>query len=809
MKDVKYLQQRVFAEQVTLLFKQYPLAALAGFLVALFVTWVLWPHVPRELIVGWLATQSVFLLTGTLVVLRFHFDQNRQQRANTWFYRYMAAIAAIALLWGSLSLFLLLDLPTHQENFLFLIAVGAAASSLVLAIPVQTAYYTYLTLPLAPAIFWLLSQPEAMFRIIGGVGVLFYLLLVFAGRSLNQQLVNSISLRYQKDDLANEVRQLNENLEQRVREKSQALFESEERFNLAMLGASDGLWDWDLDKRSVYFSPRWKSMLGYTDDEIGHSTAEWRRRVHPEDLRRVMTLIRIHLNGETDAYESIHRMQHKDGHYLWILDRGRAVLDKHGAPYRMVGTQVDITEHKILEEQLKSANLKLKQEAKDRQIAQNELAHLAKHDPLTNLPNRLLFYEQLRDAIRRSELEGNALAVLLVDLDNFKHVNDTLGHPVGDKLLVSAAKRLNTIANKYFFLSRFGGDEFLVVLENCSDIFLIDAYAREIVDLISQPFHIDDQEVRIGCSIGITVFPEHGKEADQLVRNADIAMYHAKDRGRNTYAYFTEEMNLEVNEKVTLRNMLHGALDRREFEIHYQPQISIDSGLITGFEALLRWRQDMGGPIQPERFIPLLEEAGLISEVGHWVLHEACKQAVSLQKRGLTDFKMAVNISPRQLMQEDLVRHIQAILTETGLEAKHLDIEITENIFMEDLEQVQQTLQRLKTLGISITLDDFGTGYSSLGYLKRFPIDGVKIDKVFIRDLFRNDDSRELVNAIIAMARGLNMQALVAEGVESKHQLELLRRAGCPTYQGYLYSQPLPRHSLEKLLFPGSRLSSL
>jgi diguanylate cyclase (GGDEF)-like protein/PAS domain S-box-containing protein len=803
------LQQRIFSEQVSLLFKQYPLAAFSGFLVTAVVAFTLWQEVPSQALLGWLIAQDLSLVAGSILVLRYRNDLKSAQKATIWFRRYMVAITMIGLLWGGLVFFIQFGLSPAFQNFIIIIVVGLASAALVLALPVLTAYYSYLSLAFLPLVLWFFSRQETVFSVLGLLSVIYYFLLMVAGRNLNRQFINTIRYRFENADLANVVSKLNENLEQRVIEKTHALSESEERFDLAMRGANDGLWDWDLKKQTVYFSPRWKTMLGYDENEIGDSPKEWRQRIHRDDLRKVLSQIRNHIQGKIQAYESIHRVEHKDGHYLWVLDRGRVVRDNDGKAYRMVGTQVDITDHKKLEEKIRSANIKLKHEVKERVLAQKELAHLAKHDPLTNLPNRILFDEQLQEAIRRAEIEDEAIAVLLVDLDNFKNVNDTLGHPIGDRLLVDVANRLDSIVNKNYFLSRFGGDEFIVILEGCADTFLVDAYAREIIELISQPFHLDDQEIRIGCSIGITLFPDHGNDPDQLVRDADIAMYHAKDQGRNTFSYFTEEMDLIITEKVTLRNLLHGAIKRQEFDIHYQPQVNIRTGKVTGLEALLRWHPQGFGVVSPEKFIPLLEETGLINEVGQWVLREACMAAVYLQTNGLTGLKMAVNLSPHQFLQEDLAESVENILTETGLDAKYLEMEITENIFMEDLELIQQTLLRLKEMGVAITLDDFGTGYSSLAYLKRFPINGVKIDKEFVRDVLTSDDTRELVIAIIAMAKGLNMDTLVAEGVEIEAQLDLLRQAGCSTYQGYLYSQPLPRVALERALLPRNRLRSV
>lgn len=811
MKDAKDLEERIFAEQVSLLFKQYPLSAASGIFVTIAVAITLWDKVPSFILLGWVIAQNLCLLSGFILVSRFKSKSPRAKIYSpvVWFRAYIVDITLIAFLWGSLIHFSSFGLSSGHQNFLIITIVGLASAALVLALPVLAAYYTYLSLAFLPLVIWFFSQNQDVFTVLGALSILYFGLLIIAGRNLNIHFIHNIRLRIEKAELAEKVKHLNENLEQRVAEKTSALSESEERFDLAMQGANDGLWDWDIKNKTVYFSPRWKAMLGFQDWEISDSPREWRNRLHPDDRRRVFSLIKEHLDNKTTAYESIHRFLHKDGKYLWVLDRGRAVYDEYGKPWRMVGTQVDISEHKQLEEKLKFANIQLKHEIKERVVAQQELAHLAKHDPLTSLPNRVLFYEVLQEAIHRAELEDDAIAVLLVDLDNFKQVNDTLGHPVGDRVLVDVSNRLNSIVNKNYFISRFGGDEFFVILQGCSDNFIVDAYAKEIIELMSQPFHLDGQEIRIGCSIGITLFPDDGKEPDQLIRDADIAMFHAKDQGRNMYQYFTKEMDQNITEKVTLRNMLHSALQRNEFEVHYQPQVEVKTGRVTGLEALVRWYPENGESISPDKFVPLLEESGLIAEVGAWVLRQACQQIGFLHEKGLKHMTVAVNLSPRQFLRENLAGTVESVLMETGLDSEYLEIEITENIFMEDLDLIQKTMLRLKEIGVKITLDDFGTGYSSLGYLKRFPIDGVKIDKEFIRDIFDKNDSRDLVAAIIAMANGLNLHTLVAEGVEEESQLNFLRKSNCPTYQGFLYSKPLPEEELQALLLKGPRRISL
>ena len=799
------LDRRIFEEQVSLLARQYAVPALAGSFVSLVVFWALQKHIPESYLFFWLITQNVFLGAGHLVVKLKNSNYFQKRPVEHWLRVYLVALSLVGLGWGIMTMFLFIDFPILNQIVVFMVTVGAAASSIALAIPLLRAYYAFLSFSFLPLILWLLTRYPNTIFLLGLLGMMFYFLLVFAGRNLNGQIVKTIRLRFENAELADEVNQLNANLEKRVMQKTQELYKSEERFHLAMQGANDGLWDWDIENGKAYFSPRWKGMLGYTESEIGNSPKEWRKRIHREDRRKVLKQLQKHLQGSIPNYESVHRVMDKHGQYIWVLDRGRVVFSDLGVPHRMVGTQVDITDQKQLEEKYRSANLKLKHEAKERILAQQELAHLAKHDPLTNLPNRLLFFEQLQEAIRRAEIEDDTIAVLMVDLDNFKHINDTMGHPVGDRLLVDVSRRLTSIVNKHYFLSRFGGDEFLVILEGCADTFIVDAYAKEIIELLAKPFYLDNQDVRIGCSIGIALFPEHGKEPDKLIRDADIAMYHAKEAGRNGYRYFSSEMDQEMSEKVALKNLLHGALDRGEFEVYYQPQVSIRTGRVIGLEALLRWNPENRESVAPDRFIPLLEEAGLISQVGRWLIREACEKTLRLQKHGFTDLRIAVNVSPNQFYDGNLAQDIEKITAEVGFDPRLLEIEITENIFLEDLEVIHEALTGLNEIGIHVTLDDFGTGYASLGYLKRFPINGVKIDKVFILDLLQNDDSRELVGAIVALSNGLKMGKLIAEGVENEAQLNLLREIGCPSYQGYLFSKPVPYASLESMLIPAKR----
>ncbi len=440
------------------------------------------------------------------------------------------------------------------------------------------------------------------------------------------------------------------------------------------------------------------------------------------------------------------------------------------------------------------------------QLKQSEarLEHLAHYDPLTQLPNRLLVHSRLEHALERARRQQARVAVLFVDLDRFKHVNDSLGHPAGDALLEQVARRLHGSLREDDTAGRLGGDEFLVILEDLARPEDAAGVAQKLIDVLDRPFALDGgHTVYVGASIGISTFPGDGSDAIELVKQADVAMYQAKEQGRNTYRFYTPALTIAANERLELETRLRRALLRDEFVLHFQPQVEVGSGRLIGCEALVRWQDPERGLVAPSRFISLAEETGLIVPLGEWVLRSACAQLRNWQQRGLPPLTLSVNLSARQFQQRDLAASVAGVLRDSGLAPGCLTLELTESMLMRQGEQAVGLMRALKDLGVGLSIDDFGTGYSSLAYLKRFPIDELKIDRSFVQDIPHDASDAEIASAIIAMARSLHLR-VVAEGVETPRQLEFLAQRHCHAYQGYLKSPPLPAGEFERSMLRGS-----
>ncbi|MGN6389525.1 MAG: EAL domain-containing protein, partial [Burkholderiaceae bacterium] len=430
---------------------------------------------------------------------------------------------------------------------------------------------------------------------------------------------------------------------------------------------------------------------------------------------------------------------------------------------------------------------------------ENHLRFLANHDLLTRLPNRMQFYRRLDHAIGEAARSERAFAVLFIDLDRFKNINDTFGHSAGDLLLQMVSDRLSRNVRKSDLLARLGGDEFTVLAECLPDTHDVVALTDHIMDALAQPFHIEGHELFVSASIGIAVFPQDGRDAESLIRSADAAMYHAKGLGKNNYQFFIPDMNTRALEQLVLESALRHAIERGEFMLYYQPKVQASTEHIFGMEALLRWNHPTLGVILPNRFIPLAEETGLIREIGRWALREACRQNAIWRRAGYPSLVVSVNLSSVQLISPDFADVVAAILAETELPHECLELEITESVIMESPEQSTRTLQALRDMGVKISIDDFGTGYSSLNYLKRFPIGTLKIDQSFVRDINTDPNDAAITDAVISLARSLKMD-VIAEGVETPEQLRYLQRNGCDAYQGFLFSRPLPSAEFQQLL---------
>lgn len=423
----------------------------------------------------------------------------------------------------------------------------------------------------------------------------------------------------------------------------------------------------------------------------------------------------------------------------------------------------------------------------------------ASHDSLTGLPNRKMFSDLLSNSLINASRRQGKASVMFLDLDRFNKINDILGHDVGDRLLQATAQRLTTCFREYNIIARWGGDEFTILLPYLNSTDYAAKVAQKILDIFKQPFMIDNHYLHITCSIGIAIYPENGQDSDTLIKNADVALYNVKRNGRNSYIFYSPNINAEDSELLILENRLHYAWDRGEILLYYQPRVNITTGKITGIEALVRWQSPELGFVPPGKFIPIAEETGLIVPLGEWILYKACTEMKAWIDRGLSDIRVAVNLSARQFQQSDLVPIVTQTLKRTGLDAKFLELEITETIAMQDIKYTKEKLHQLSDMGIHISMDDFGTGYSSLSYLKQFPLHSLKIDRSFVKDITFDPCDLAIASAIVALGKGLNIN-VVAEGVETEAQLEYLRQLGCAEIQGYFFSPPLPAKDTIKLL---------
>ncbi len=682
----------------------------------------------------------------------------------------------------------------------------------------------------------------------------------------------------------------------------QALHEREMRLQLSLWGSGDGFWDWDIASNRIHRHGL-DRVLGLPQSAASLAMPDWRQQeIHPEDLPLVNQRIQRHLQGETDFYESEHRLRNAEGTWTWVLARGQVVeRDADGRPLRCAGTVRNIEAQRrqqheariaaevirnmseavaVLDERLRFRQVNpaferacgwrsgeligtewarmnsplhdaafyrarhdaitrggrwhgecwqrgrdgsdrlyttdavqvrerdgeapyfvvVQNDITERKRAELELRQLANYDTLTGLANRALLMQQLGLALPKARADGQRLAMLFVDLDRFKQINDSLGHATGDELLKAVGERMRARLPAQAFLARQGGDEFTVLVDNLPDSSAAEHLARALLEAFATPIEVRGHEVRVTPSIGIALYPEHADRPEDLMRSADAAMYAAKAAGRNTWRVFHADMASGSRLRVALEQSVVRTEISDEFSLDFQPIYHIVDRRPVAVEALLRWRHPEFGLVSPESFVPLLEESGLIVEIGRKVLRMALGQLAEWRRGGLEGLRIAVNLSALQLLRPELPGEIRQALADAGLPGEALEVELTETLLMSNPEQAIRTLAELKTIGVTIAVDDFGTGYSSLAYLKRLPIDKLKIDREFIGDLLHDPDDATIVEMIIAMARALGIRA-TAEGVELDGQLRFLKRHGCEEVQGYLLCRPLPAEAcLEALL---------
>ncbi|CAO3421707.1 sensor domain-containing protein [Azospirillum doebereinerae] len=562
----------------------------------------------------------------------------------------------------------------------------------------------------------------------------------------------------------------------------QRLRQSEERYALAAAGAADGLWDWNVDSGDVYYSPRWKSMLGYGEPDITSTISEWFDRVVASDLDGLRTAVNLHLSGERNHLQHEFRIRRADGDEAWMLVRGLAVRNDQGRAVRMAGSMTDITARKKAEQQL---------------------LFDAFHDTMTGLPNRTLLLDRIGQALDRNRRAGGGrqFATVLIDLDRFKSINDALGTGTGDRLLRIIAKRLDNTRRVGDTLARLSADEFAILLDDIGEIGDGLIAAERMAQAISRPVTLDGHDIVLTASIGIALSATGYDHAEDMLRDASLAMYRAKSGGRARIDVFDGNLRRQAMTTMRTEADLRAALELGQLCLYYQPIVSLRHGGIAGFEALMRWNHPERGLVPPNDFIPLAEESGLIVPMGRWALQEATRQLVAWQLLfpRPTPLFMSVNVSSRQFRDDDLVGVVRDLLTETGIPPSSLKLELTESLLMENPAKCRALMQSIRDMDVRLSIDDFGTGYSSLAYLHSFPVDTLKIDRTFVQAVSTGEGNAAIVHVISTLATILNMDA-VAEGVETEQEAEYLRDIMCQYAQGYHFARPAPAEAVERLL---------
>lgn len=648
---------------------------------------------------------------------------------------------------------------------------------------------------------------------------LFIFILLFYLRKINRMKEKLSNNHEELTQIYEELAASDEELRQQFDELSSVkenLANSEERFRIAADGSNAAIWDVDMASGLYHFSDRWYELLGYANNEINESGGGWRNIIHPEDTEKAAIARNLHLEGKTPFYNAEYRMKSKSGSYIWFNVRGKVLKDSAGNNIRFAGSLIDISDRKSYEIRLQASYEELETTYEELTAAQEELTqqyheilnsnekirsteeklvYLAYHDPLTGLPNKLAIYEKAnRDIFFDSRSKA---ALFFIDMDNFKYINDTMGHASGDQLIIKASERLSSLLKDNCSLYRLSGDEFVIIMKNAAGKEEAQQFASAILAGFKEAFNVLDSEIHMSISIGIVVYPHHGQDIEELIKNADIAMYQAKEAGKNRYSVYDPIMNDVFMERVNIEKHMHTALSKNEFEVYYQPQLELTTNKITGLEALLRWNSPELGFVSPLKFIKVAEDTHLIIPLGAWVLKNACAFLKMLHNKGYTELTMSVNVSIIQLLQPDFNRFVTDTLDFFNLEPHHLELEITESILMESFETIGSKLEKLREKGVRIALDDFGKGYSSLNYLKQLPISTLKIDKSFVDNICLENDI--LTKHIVTIGKSMGM-CVIAEGVEKQEQLDYLIRYECHKIQGFLFSKPIKGEQIIELL---------
>lgn len=607
-------------------------------------------------------------------------------------------------------------------------------------------------------------------------GIIFFFL-IYRVLNLYRQSVEQVLKSYDEVNIAyEELTIMNEELTAQYDEADQqrdALMLSEQRYQLIVDGASDGIWDWDLTNDFYFVSDKWKKLFGYEPTEIRDTMLGWQEYFYPGDFEKIKEILVQYLRKETDIFEATYRLKHKSGEYRWVYSRGKAVWSQEGNALRIAGSHKDITETKLMEEQLEI---------------------FAYYDQMTSLWNRIRFEQEIQLLMKKQK----SFAIVNLDIDDLKEINDMFGQEIGDEYIRYFASILNEQIKKPDFAARFSGDQFVILIYNYNNEKELSYYLDYLFSIIKRPWKAQGTDILMTVSGGVAVYPEHGVTLSQMMQKAEIAMVEQKEKGKNGYTFFQPKMYENTLKVIRLNSRLREAVYKSEFQLYYQPQVDLVTEEIVGVEALIRWNDPEEGFISPMEFIPVAEKNGLIVPIGYWVLKTAMEQKREWERLFNLNIKMAVNMSGYCITDDVAMEHICQMIEEMKVKPDELEIEVTETAVMIDLDKAKEGLERIRSYGITIAMDDFGTGYSSLTYLQRLPIDILKIDREFLNTIEIGGQDSYIYNSVIELGHNMDLK-IVAEGIETKEQKDYIKYKGCDMGQGYYFYKPMPAESLNQI----------
>ena len=791
--------QQLRCKQVEMLYDQLRIGIAGSLASALFLVAVFWTITPHAILLIWFTL--VFILSVLRLNLFHQFTHaiNVQERTGYWLGWFTLGTAASGITWGVATIVLIPDRSVAHISFALLWIGGLSAGSVSAYSIIRRAFLAFSLPALLPTAFFLLYLGGRVEVTIGIGTLLFTGFLTLSAMRMHRSLLRELELRLENTRLIARLEQekaqvdrINDLLERRVAERTAELTASNrslqqeiterERTAEALSQAaavfentSEGAMITDTAQQIVAVNRAFTRITGYCQQDVIGKTSRFlyvNEDAEPLFADMARSLERTgHWQGELWQ-----RRQNGETFPVWLS--ASTVINVHGTVTHQVSLFSDITSLKESQEQLE---------------------RLAHHDSLTGLPNRLLFQARLQHALERARREGERVAVLCFDLDHFKNINDSLGHPAGDRLLQGVTQRLLYSVREEDTVARFGGDEFTLLLENLHEAKDAGLVAEKVLKVLARPFDLDGQESYVTGSIGISLFPDDGQDITSLLKNADSALYQAKEHGRNNYHYYTEDLTQAAFKRLELESNLRRAVERGEFVLFYQPQVDLSDGRVVGAEALVRWQHPELGLVLPSEFIPMTESTGLIVKLGEWVMRNACAQTKAWQNAGMPLIRIAVNLSSVQVSRGDILSTVQRVLLKTGLDPRYMELEITEGLIMRQTRDTLRILHELTEMGVMLAIDDFGTGYSSLNYLKRLPLQRLKIDKSFVREIPDDAEDRAITRAVIALGNSLNLM-VVAEGVENEIQRDFLYSNGCDEAQGYLYGAPLSAEDFASLV---------